>query len=95
MKEFRTACYIEHFEKGEQPVPLLTTFIQTLEPDYPFQVSLHSWVPTGRQDVGEPNGGEYWQVRMLVDGVCVCIQSIPREANWPAIICTLTVTKNK
>ena len=93
LKEFRTACYSEQYENSQYATPLLTTFVPSLPKGKPFQISLHSWSETGpiltassvRANATKPR--ELWQVRVVIDGVCVCTENFPIVANWPQIIC--------
>lgn len=94
LKEFRTACYAEHHEHAANVTPLLTTFVPTLPAGEPFQISLHSWSETG--PMLTPNDSaptavkvkELWQVRVVIDGICVCTENFAIDATWPQIICT-------
>ena len=88
VKEFRTACYVE--QKHNTPTPLLTTFIPCLSANAPFQVSVHSWKKTGpvlgvSMDGTRPK--EMWRVKVVIDGTCVCIETLPIDISWPQIIC--------
>ena len=89
LKEFRTTCYVEN--QDNVPTALLTTFIPSLNRGTPFQVSLHSWMKTGPALGVLPDGTrpkEVWQVKVVADGVCVCIQNLEIDTNWPRVIGT-------
>ncbi|KAK3723144.1 hypothetical protein LTR37_001867 [Vermiconidia calcicola] len=94
IKEFKTACYVEQPESNGHhatPIPLLTTFIPSLQRNAPFQISVHSWVKTvpllGPLADGS-KAKELWQARVVVDGECVSTRFIDNESVWPHIICT-------
>ena len=98
LKEFKTACFAEHYENAANMTPLLTTFVPTLPAGKPFQISLHSWSDTGPMltlsnnisEAARPK--ELWQVRVVIDGICVCTETFDIDATWPQIVCTfLTV----
>lgn len=88
LREFRTACYVEHAADGtHRPTPLLTTFVPSLPRDAPFQISLHSWTQTkpilGPAVPGGDKPRELWHVVVVVDGVNVCERDFDVEETWP------------
>ncbi|KAK3710414.1 hypothetical protein LTR37_010257 [Vermiconidia calcicola] len=92
IKEFKTACYVEQPESNGHhatPIPLLTTFIPSLQRNAPFQISVHSWVKTAPLLAPNADGSrhkEVWQARVVVDGECVSTRFIDNESVWPHII---------
>ena len=94
-KEFRTACFIEQMhDDAVNPAPVLTTFIPSLHRDAPFQISIHSWSPTGPMLAPAMDGTklkEEWQAKVVIDGHCVSIENFPIDANWPQVICTFSM----
>ena len=88
VKEFRTQCYVEQYDQGPQhevvATPLLTTFIPSLARSAPFQVSVHSWSKTGPVHGGAAK--EAWQVRVVIDGVCVAAENFVVDVSWPQIM---------
>lgn len=92
VKEFKTACYVEHLDSIATTTPLLTSFIPTLTRNTPFQISIHSWLKTGPVGVFLRDGTrpkEVWQVRVVIDGICVRSETLPIDANWPQVISML------
>lgn len=91
VKEFRTQCYVEQYEG--QNAPLLTTFIPAMPRGVPFQVSIHSWTKTGPMLAPAADGTkakEAWQVKVVIDGACVGMESYEIDASWPQIMRELT-----
>lgn len=99
LKEFRTACYTEHYDNAAHVTPLLTTFVPSLPMGKPFQISLHSWSDTGpvlTASTTRPNATkltELWQVRVVIDGICVRTEKFAIDANWPQIVCTYSLPR--
>ena len=87
VKEFRTACYTEN--RDYKATPLLTTFIPTLDKNDPFQISIHSWTKTGALLELPNDMRQLWQVKVVIDGTCVCTENFAVDAAWPQIICKL------
>lgn len=86
VREFQTRCLAE---RNDGP-PLLHTFVPSLLPGTPFQVSVHSWSKTAPRLAVAPNATpprELWQVKVVVDGVCLCAEELPVDAAWPQVLC--------
>lgn len=93
VKEFRTTCHAEITANSPQAVPLLTCFVPSLPKGVPFQISVHSWVKTGPK-LGFASAAEnpqrveeVWQVKVVVDGVLMGLESWGVEGGWPRVIC--------
>ena len=87
VKEFRTQCYVEVHDHST--IPVLTTFVPLLQRNSPFQVSIHSWGKTGPMLAPSGDGSrlkEYWQVKVVIDGVCVATQDFGIDGHWPQIM---------
>ena len=90
VKEFRTACYIEHLDNAAAQTPVLTAFVPTLAAGEPFQVSVHSWRNTGPLLTVPPNTlrpKELFQVKVVIDGDDVCTESFETDVHWPQVVC--------
>ena len=90
-KEFETKCYLEQSQTpGGNPVPLLTSFIPSLPYGLPFQVSVHSWSAAANLNGDRPQ--ELWQVKVIVDGRCMCVENYLIDTKWPQVIGKTFVT---
>lgn len=60
--------------------PLLTSFVPSLARGVPFQISIHSWTKPklfseATTAVDDFASKGVWQVRVLIDGICVAYVS--------------------
>ncbi|OQO01953.1 hypothetical protein B0A48_12426 [Cryoendolithus antarcticus] len=100
LKEFKTTCYAvqssgnaEYSSSAYAGVhtvtPLLTTFVPGIPMNHSFTISVHAWVPALHPEVnkGDQLHKRYkWQVRVLINGLCVSTQKIPAVVTWPQVI---------
>ena len=86
-QEFRTACYTEAGPRSL--IPLMVTYVPSIQPGSDFQISLHSWSPTTPLYEPAPDGSrpkEVWQVRVVVDGLQLVVAHLPIDGSWPRLI---------
>ncbi|KAK6437626.1 hypothetical protein LTR95_006173 [Oleoguttula sp. CCFEE 5521] len=100
LKEFKTTCYAVQSSsnadygnpshgRDRTLTPLLTTFVPSIPMNHSFTISVHAWVPALHPDMsqGDQLHKRYkWQVRVLINGLCVSTQKIPAVVTWPQVI---------
>ncbi|KAL3472442.1 hypothetical protein BJX99DRAFT_272941 [Aspergillus californicus] len=82
------AYYPPHGNLGQLPV--LTTFIASLPAHNPFRVSVHSWdqphASRLMESLLQPDEASLFEVRVLVDGLCVAGSVFSPRTTWPHVI---------
>ncbi|KAJ5558087.1 hypothetical protein N7535_009574 [Penicillium sp. DV-2018c] len=91
----RNPAYIDTHQRQPElmpfnQLPTLATFIQSLEKDAPFQVSIHSWEkprPSARMEANmEPDDVLLFEARIFVDGTFLAGRIFGQRTGWPLVI---------
>ncbi|KXT07765.1 hypothetical protein AC579_2786 [Pseudocercospora musae] len=94
-QEFRVSCVAVHDPNphpyGPTVVPVMTSFLASLHPGAPFQVSIHSW---GKRNFFFDSNArsddnlqtQVWHAQITVDGVLQSVEVFGPDIQWPKVI---------
>lgn len=70
---YPASYFLPHGNLGQLPV--LTTFVPSLQHNAPFRVSVHSWDKPRpsrlMESLMQPDDGLLFEIRVYIDGVCI------------------------
>ncbi|KAJ4113254.1 hypothetical protein NW768_011532 [Fusarium equiseti] len=96
LQEFRVGCYAVEDTESPGPrasgIPIVTCFVPSLEPDTPFQISIHSWK---QPSVDQPKDEDCPSIgaRLFIDGSLVASTFTNKNISWPCIISHIDAKK--
>ncbi|EME82623.1 uncharacterized protein MYCFIDRAFT_137301 [Pseudocercospora fijiensis CIRAD86] len=94
-QEFKVSCCAVHDPNphpcGPTIIPVMTSFIASLQPGDPFQVSIHSWGK--RKFFFDSNARsddrlqtQVWHAQVMVDGILQSVEVFDPNIQWPKVI---------